>query len=91
MSSQEIYYEDFFTNSESESDTIIPWVLDRIYDFVGIQNKGHKLETPLKKTNPNDLSLLIENFEEVADFLTKTEFGHLLYEDCFHHERTVHC
>jgi len=77
----EIYYEDFFTNSASESDTIAPLVLEKVYDFLDIQDKQYKLETSLRKTNPDDLRLLIENFEEVSAVLTDTEFGHFLNQE----------
>lgn len=77
----EINYEDLFENSQSQSETIVSQVLDQIYDFLCVQERRHDLITNLKKTNPNKLTELIENYDEVADFLSGTEWAYLLEED----------
>jgi hypothetical protein len=77
----EINYEDFFSNSQSESETIVPQVLDQTCDFLCVQGNRHDLTTNLKKTNPNKLTELIENYDEVADFLSGTKWAYLLEEE----------
>jgi tetratricopeptide (TPR) repeat protein len=77
----EINYEDFFDNSNSESSTIVSPVLNQIYEFLCIKEKRYDLTTDLKKTNPNKLAELIENYDEVAGFLSGTEWACLLEGD----------
>ncbi len=77
----EINYEDFFDNSNSESSTIVSPVLNQIYEFLCIKEKRYDLTTDLKKTNPNKLAELIENYDEIVDFLSGTEWAYLLEEE----------
>ncbi len=77
----EINYEDFFDNSNSESSTIVSPALNQIYEFLCIKEKRYDLTTDLKKTNPNKLAELIENYDEIVDFLSGTEWTYLLEEE----------
>jgi tetratricopeptide (TPR) repeat protein len=55
--------------------------LNQIYEFLCIKEKRYDLTTDLKKTNPNKLAELIENYDEVAGFLSGTEWACLLEGD----------
>ena len=74
----EIYYEDFFQKSHGQSGQIAPEILDIIFDFLHIEDRKYDLRTDLKKTNPDDLCEIIENYEEVAAALRKTKWRRFL-------------
>lgn len=50
--------------------------VDRIMKFLGMD--FCRLNTPLVKMNPTDLSLVVENYNEVSNCLVDTEFSHCL-------------
>jgi hypothetical protein len=75
----ELYYEDFFGSGTQESRTIAQEVLDQVFHFLSIPAYGNEnLTSELKKTNPAQLSKLIENYEEVKTLLSATQFADLL-------------
>lgn len=76
----ELYYEDFFTNSQSESHTIQNEVLSEIYDFLNVEY-SYDVQTDLKKTNPNKLENLIENYDDVKIYLESNGWGYLFSEN----------
>jgi hypothetical protein len=78
FSTLELYYEDLFDDHLSESDSVKRSALNRIYDFLDIQERRFDLKTDLRKTNPIMLKDLIGNYDEVAGFLMGTEWEYLL-------------
>jgi len=76
----EIFYEDFFPPSASESSTTAPAVLKQIYEFLAIEEENLPVSTNLKKTNSDHLSDLIENYEEIRSFLVANGWEHLFDE-----------
>ena len=74
----EIYYEDCFDNPELLSQTITPSVLDKVYDFLSIEDRRYDLQTRFVKTNPGLLRDLVSNYEELVDLLSGTQWSYLL-------------
>jgi hypothetical protein len=65
----EICYEDCFDNPELISQTVSPSVLNRVYDFLNIEDRRYDMETPYVKGNPGLLRDLVKNYDELVDFL----------------------
>ena len=63
-----IYYEDFIEDNEKE--------INKILEF--LQLDYHTLSSKLKKLNPDDLSQVIENIEEVRLYLNTTPYTRYL-------------
>jgi len=74
----EIYYENCFDNPSFSSETITPYVLDQIYEFLNIEDKRYNLHTDLVEMNPPRIQDMISNYDEVVDALTNTEWEYLL-------------
>lgn len=74
----ELAYEELLDPMNGDSGTIVPSALETIYNFLGIEDARYALGTELKKTNPTSLPELIENYHEVASFLTDSGMAHLL-------------
>jgi len=77
----EIYYEDLFYDINIENTTICQNVLEQVYSFLNISDKRYDLSTDLRKTNPNQLSDLIDNYDEVRNFLEQNGWGYLFKEE----------
>ncbi len=67
----QLVYEDLISQQ-----TIDPKVSDAICDFLGIERV--ELTSKLVKLNPDPLSKIVTNYDELADAITVTEFGNLL-------------
>ena len=69
---------DFFENPENESNTIRKDTLDRIFNFLDISDHRYDLFTSFKKTNPNNLRDMIENYDEIKNLLKGSKFEYFL-------------
>ncbi len=76
----ELYYEDFSENADQDLNTIMPNVLNQVFDFLNIQNRDYDLRSKLKKTNPAKLCDLIANYDETVNILSGTKWEYLLDE-----------
>jgi hypothetical protein len=74
----EFYYEDCMPDSTMSAETINRSVLDRLYDFLEINERRYDMKTKLRKTNPGTLQDLIPNYNDVIGFLSGTEWEYLL-------------
>lgn len=75
---QEIYYEAL---AIGDSVTISNTVLEQVFQFLEIEDKQFDLATDLRKTNPNRLEDLIENYDEVGLFLEANGWGYLFKDE----------
>lgn len=74
----EVAYEDCFDNPDLISQQIAPNVLDSVYDFLKIEDRTYDLKTDYVKSNPGLLSELTENYDELVEHLSGTEWAYLL-------------
>lgn len=66
-----IVYENDLLNEENHQSTI-----DKICDYLGISSVAVK--APFARLTPDNLSDLIENYQEVIDVLSKTKYAHFI-------------
>lgn len=74
----EVHYEDLMGGKNQECQGFSKDELDRLYDFFGLENRSYELETPMRKTNPDRLQDLIENYEEVRETLLSQDIKYSL-------------
>lgn len=76
----EVSYEDCI-NGRERDDSINSNVLEKIYTFIGIQDRNNQLQTHFTKMNSNTLSDLIENYQDVYNILKDTEWNFVFNEN----------
>ncbi len=74
----DVYYEDCFDNPEMISQVMAPSVLDRIYDYLGIERRLYDMKTDYIKSNPGTLRDLVNNYDAVVDCLVGTPWRWVL-------------
>jgi predicted Zn-dependent protease len=78
--SVEICYEDLVASPEGETRLLAPEVVQNIFDFLQLTDREMPLQTGWRKTNPNVLTDVLENYDQVADLLTANGLSDLLDE-----------
>ena len=68
-----IYYEEITSNNAE---------IVKVLDFLGVENSNiFNEDTHIKKQTSNDLTEVIENFQEIEEFLKGTKYSNFLYSD----------
>ncbi len=66
-----IIYEDELLESQWHQQTA-----DKIFEYLGVSSVS--VQASLKKTTPKDLAQIVENYDEIVEAVSKTDYAHFL-------------
>ncbi|MCH6255230.1 hypothetical protein MLD52_01635 [Puniceicoccaceae bacterium K14] len=77
----EIHYESFIPKGKLISNEIPQPILQGIYNFLGVSDKTFSPLVTRKSQHPYLIKELVSNYDELEDFLNKSDLGYLLDEN----------
>lgn len=75
----EVYYDDLFSPGPENATYLNPLTRGRLCKFLGVTN-GHMMYTKTARINPQPLREIYQNWDEIREAVSKTEFAEFVEE-----------